>query len=220
MGSLIYLFVNFGPRLITLFKKPESDVESLMKTISVTGILIPLIFIQTGSAAWNVVQFSYYSIVLMGFLLALTINKMHSKLNLLIFSITWIVLLPGVIYTSRDYARPPYAVTFSNLFVQAAEYLASLPRGPVLIYPQYSSNAIVSSISGHPAYLGDQWMLNSYGVNSVLRDKESNKFFDNPGASPPESVKYIFTSSSVTLVNANIANIYNNSEISIYSKKQ
>lgn len=219
IGGAIYLIINFGPRLISLFKKSENEVETLLKTISVFGILMPLIFIQRGSAVWNIVQFSYYSVACMGFLLALQINKLKGGIKIFIFSITWLVFFPGVLYTSHDYANPGYTATFTSQFQDAAEYLASQPIGPVLIHPQYSSNAIVSAVSGHPAYLGDLLMLNSYGIDSTKREIERDRFFEDTSTALPKSIKYIFTPSGLRIVNENIINIYNNSEISIYSQK-
>ena len=178
IGILVYLFVNFGPRLIIFFKKSENEIESLIKIISVLGILIPLVFIQRVSAVWNIVQFSYYSVACMGFLLALRIDRLRDNVKVLIFSLVWIIMLPGVIYTSNDYAKPPYTSEFSSQFIQAAEYLESLPQGSILIHPQYSSNAIVSAIAGKPAYLAEEMILNSYGTNIVLRKKETSDFFE------------------------------------------
>lgn len=220
IGGAIYLILNFGPGLISLFKKSENEVETLLKKISVFGILIPLIFVQRGSAVWNIVQFSYYSVACMGFLFALQLNKLKGGIKIFIFSITWLVFIPGVLYTSHDYANPGYTATFTSQFQDAANYLALQPSGSVLIHPNYSSNAIVSAISGQPAYLGDLLMLDSYGINTTERGIVRDNFFSDTSTDLPNSIKYIFTQAGLKVVNENFSNIYNNSEISIYSQRQ
>jgi hypothetical protein len=219
IGVVIYLLVNFGPRLISLLKKSENDVESLIKIISILGIIIPLLFVQRESAVWNIVQFSYYSVACMGFLLALQINKLKGGIKPMAFSILWLSLIPGVLYTVNDYANPGYTATLSVQFLEASDFLGSSPAGSVIVHPKISSNAIVSAISGHPAYLGDSLMLNSYGINSSEREKIRDDFFADTSISLPDSIKYIFVPTSLKMQNVNFKNIYNNSEISIYSQK-
>lgn len=220
VGLVVYLFINFGPRLVILFKKSEDEVESLTKTVSVLGILIPLVFIQRGSAAWNIVQFSYYSVACMGFLLALQVAK-FKNLHVLVFSLVWLMTLPGVFYTSNDYANSPYTSGPLPNLVMALQYLRNQPYGAVLSHPIFTPNAIISAISSKPLFLGDSMILNSYGVDISVRLRQENDFFSGSMSKPTSflssnNLKYIISPADINLSEYKLKMIYTNMGVNIY----
>ena len=200
-GLAVYLFINFGPRLVAFFGRSKTPIDSLLRRLSFISLLIPLFFIQSG-AAWNSIQFSYYAVFLLPILTAVKIR------NPLALASIWIVLLPGVIYTSSFYAHPPYTARIDKEIIEAGRFLSAQPAGAVYLDSKFTDNAIVSAISGHSAYLGDRLVLSSYGTDFSLH-------LDTPSSA---DVKYLFLEpQSQPSLKSEL--IFSNSRASVYRVK-
>src|SRR3989344_3632020 len=200
-GLAVYLFINFGPRLVAFFGRSKTPIDSLLRRLSFISLLIPLFFIQSG-AAWESIQFSYYAVFLLPILTAVKIR------NPLALASIWIVLLPGVIYTSSFYAHPPYTARIDKEIIEAGRFLSAQPAGAVYLDSKFTDNAIVSAISGHSAYLGDRLVLSSYGTDFSLH-------LDTPSSA---DVKYLFLEpQSQPSLKSEL--IFSNSRASVYRVK-
>ena len=197
IGLAVYLFINFGPRLIAFFGRSINPTESLLRRLSLISIFIPLLFIQSG-AVWNSIQFSYYSVFFLSILTAVRIK------NPLALASVWIVLLPWVVYTSSLYAHPPYTAQIDKKIVEAAQFLSTQPAGSVYLDSKYAGNATVSAISGHSAYLGDRSVLSSYGIDFSTRKNqpvfpEVSYLFLDSQSSPAPGFEIIYSNFQVKL---------------------
>lgn len=179
----IFLVGNLGTRIIKMplvvkwLRNPKklSSVEVFVLTVIVTGIIIPIFFLQTGTA-WNTIQFAYYSLffsgILAGIVMAEVLEKSKAKL---LYGLGVVILtLPTTIGSLGHYlpARPPAKV--SNEELTALAFLSGEPQGTVLTYPfdrvkaneaesnpprplyLYESTAYVSAFSQKPVFLEDE----------------------------------------------------------------
>ena len=205
---MIFWFGNLGTRVIkepNIFSwlknwKNLSWVEVFTATLIVTGAIIPIFFVQSGTA-WNTIQFIYYSLVFSGILAGGTFAEFiqKSKLNasvIYIIEATIIVLtVPTTFGTLMHYLplRPPAMI--SNYELEALEFLSKQTDGIVLTQPYnrerailaqpnpprplylYESTAYVSAFSGKRTYLEDEVNLEITGYDWRERRNEVEPFF-------------------------------------------
>ena len=184
----IFIGGNLGIRIIGvlyIFKKINSWIKSkssinyldlVLILITLEAIIIPLVFVQTGTA-WNTIQFFYYAMIFMALFSAKVIGSWLERINkkplrVTIFIILFLFNLPTTIGTLKQYLpyRAPARIPYEEL--SALEKLRQQPPGTVLTYPfnqvkvsnyeapkplaYYASTAYVSAMSGHPVYLEDE----------------------------------------------------------------
>jgi hypothetical protein len=206
---LLFSAGNFGTRLLSLnwfwkrrnIFKHYQYIDVLIVTLIVTGIIIPLLFIQNGTP-WNTIQFMYYSLMFSGVLAGVSFGDLlkNSRLNVLMIRIisTVVVVLTiatilGVLYYHYLPSRPPAMISKSEL--EALDFLAKQPDGVVLTQPfdkakadeavsnpprplyLYESTAYVSAFSGKETYLEDEVNLEITGYDWRIRRKNSEAFF-------------------------------------------
>lgn len=204
----IFIFGNYGVRLIFLLKRP-SQKQRVLWTISILGLIIPLFFIQNGTA-WNTIQFLYYSLFCTSILASQVLAK-SSKLQL--FFLLLIGTL-GSVGTLKDYFGFPPPAYLPTHTQKALEYLRALPQGNILTYPynpfsksgkatplplkDYESTGYVSALTEKPTYLEDQVNLDITGYNWQQRRKHLDNFFQQ--TNPYESRGF--------LLNNNLSYIY------------
>lgn len=186
----IFIIGNFGTRIIAL-KEIIKDKFSFNFLILIIGILIPLIFIQKGTA-WNTIQFLYYSLFFANFYFA---QYLASKKNKLFIIALLLLTIPTTYFTLKNYLGnpPPSSVPASELYGLA--YLKTQPNGIVLTYPfdkfkkddlstpipmyLYETTAYVSALSNKITYLEDEMNLQITGYDYQKRKAESTKFFNS-----------------------------------------
>ncbi len=206
---LIFVIGNLGTRLLVLFDlwKRKFDprscqyIDVLTITLIISGFLIPLFFVQSGTY-WNTIQFMYYSLIFIGILAGSTfvdIIRMlkTSRLQNRFFEIILLLLtLPttlGMLYNHYLPLRPPAMISKAEL--EALNFLSKQPQGIVLTQlfdkaaadaainkpPRplylYESTAYVSAFSEKPVYLEDQVNLEITGYNWIVRRNEVEKYF-------------------------------------------
>lgn len=174
MAFVAFAIGNFWTRLIFLkdifknlknFKKID-ETYLLLVVLTVGGIVIPNLFVQSGTA-WNSIQFMYYSLFVSGILAGISISKTNKYFVVLILMLT----VPTSLITLRDVYIPPRPpAMISNAEVDALGFLGTQPRGIVLTYPyelaskiganfqapvplyKYASTSYVSAYSGHQQF--------------------------------------------------------------------
>jgi hypothetical protein len=199
---VIYLLGNLGIRVIGLLnilkKEPQDKTLSLLKYISILGLIIPLLFIQK-SNPWNTIQFSYYSLFFLGLFTAKTISpwldSSKNKVSQVIIGWTLLLLftLPTTIGTLKDYVTPYSASKISFTELHALDTLKSQPPGVVVSpvyhkdvskpFPEpkslyaYTSTAYISALSGQQEYLADLINLDITGFNYQERSKNVQRLY-------------------------------------------
>ncbi|MBI4033342.1 MAG: hypothetical protein HY377_02430 [Candidatus Blackburnbacteria bacterium] len=182
----IFLIGNMGTRMLgvievfRIFKKKEVDIVAIfLSSVGVTGVILPMLFLQKGTP-WNTIQFFYYTLVAFGILAGVSIEELLKKMRSKKAVVVVIVLLtiPSTIATLKHYlpGRPPAKI--SNEELSALAFLQQQGDGVVLTYPYdqeaaklaesspprplylYESTAYVAAFSNKPVYLEDEVNLN------------------------------------------------------------
>lgn len=200
----IFLIGNLGTRVLGFFtvfskiiKNKISDFDKLLFPIFIFSFLIPLLFIQKGTA-WNTIQFFYYFLFFANFYLAQFLSTLWIKYKLL----TLIIILISVITsfgTLRDYLGNPSPSALPPAEITALNFLKDQPNGYVLTYPYdkykkdkmttplplyaYETTAYVSAFSHKQTFLEDEMNLDITGFNWKQRRKEVETFFSTKNVS-------------------------------------
>ncbi len=209
LAFLIFLIGNLGTRIIALgwlWKKRKifysfQFIDVLVVSVIFTGILIPTLFIQSGTS-WNTIQFLYYSLTFVGILAGIyfggLIKKFESNASMIRIIKVGLVFLTiptnlGTLYYHYLPKRPPAMISKEEL--AALKYLSGEPYGIVLTQPfdkdkanaaiqnpprplyLYESTAYVSAFSGKPTYLEDQVNLEITGYDWVSRRRVIENYF-------------------------------------------
>src|SRR3972149_1842051 len=203
---ILFLVGNLGLRIFGFLwlarngfnPKNYQYVDVFLLTIIFLGIIIPMLFIQSGTS-WNTIQFFYYAQVLLGILAGITIGKWQEKSSPFVRCLVVITIftftIPTLIATLRNYlpARPPAKVSRAEL--EALDFLSQQQDGVVLTQffnkkladaannnpPRplylYESTAYVSAFSGKVTYLEDEVNLEITGYPWQTRQTEVERFF-------------------------------------------
>ncbi len=194
LGLVVIFFLgNFAGRLIALpaILKAKTDTDLLLRYVVIIGMIIPIIFIQNGTA-WNTIQFLYYSL----FFTSLFVKSNIFRKNNLLLVIFIVISCLGSIGTLKDYFGfpPPSAIQTNEL--EALDYLKNLPNGIVLTYPYdkyqknkfiktpiptyaYESTAYVAAFSQKTTFLEDEVNLSIILSDYQNRLKLIKQFFTN-----------------------------------------
>lgn len=229
-GLLIFLFGNLGLRFLGIFqilqKIDKKDIVILLLLIVVLGLILPQLFLVKGTV-WNSIQFSYYSVFILGVLTPYILYNLFAKnklLFLLIFSISWISLLPGVYHSTNNYFL---SVKDSNIipasFYQAALALKDEEDGIVLIHPIFFNNTFIPAISSKNAYFADEMWLSVQTTPFAGRKQQTEEFFKGNYLDPmnflkENNIKYIVTDSSKVdnFKNLNLDKVYQSEQINVF----
>lgn len=206
--SLIFIFIigNMGFRilgLIPIFQKIKNhnptSFEKLILILMSFALLIPLLFVQKGTA-WNTIQFFYYFIFFSNLFFAQFIVdflKTKNKKNLIITIIILILTNITSISTIKDYLGNPPPSAIPGKEIEALNFLKNQKNGIVLTFPydQYAKNKLkletpipmylyettsyVSALSNKVTFLEDEMNLDITGFNWQDRKNESIKFFNS-----------------------------------------
>lgn len=182
---LIFIIGNFGTRLIAIGSIIKSrkklftagPIEVFIFTLIISGIIVPLFFIQKGTP-WNTIQFLYYSLFFSGIVAGVTLGQLleKSKLNTLLIRIIIVVVvvltIPTTLASMGNYfpGKPQSILPVSE--IEALKFLSTQPDGVVLTYPYdidkanaakaprplylYTSTSYVSAFSGKETFMEDQ----------------------------------------------------------------
>lgn len=215
----IFIIGNFSLRLfgIGLVAKWIIDIKKtkymdmIFMSMIIAGILLPLLFVQSGTP-WNTIQFMYYSQILLGMVAGISLGKYFEKTFTPVVQSTGVKVAVGafvIIFTiptsiatlSYHYlpSRPPAMLHVEE--IRALEFLRSQSGGIVLTYPfdskasedasyhppvplnLYVSNAYVSAFSDKPVFLEDEVNLNITGYDWPGRRNDVETFMQESSIS-------------------------------------
>ena len=196
----VFLLGNLSTRIAAfkyIFQKKLTLTENLALTISLLGIVIPLIVIQSVNP-WNTIQFIYYSLFFLGVFagpgIFLILKSIKSKLAVIsIISLVLLATFATSIGTLWDYLGFYSSSRISNTELLALDKLKDQPSGIVLsplfskklagkvptpkpLYG-YVSTAYISAFSGQPEYLSDTINLDITGFNYTQKARDQQRFY-------------------------------------------
>lgn len=217
-----FIIGNMGTRLIFL-RRQNNLLFSFSFPIIIVGSLIPMFFLQRGTA-WNTIQFFYYSL----FFTALISNF---KPKLLLGTVLVLLTIPTTLDTLKNVylpSRPPAMVSTEEL--EALGFLSLQGPGTVLTFPAipdpyvpaprplylYDSTAYVSALSGQKTFLEDEVNLNITGYDWQSRHRQVVNFFVTPDSSflKNHNIRYIF---SLTDQSFPGNKVFSNSHVAIWN---
>lgn len=244
----IFLIGNLGSRVVALLslKTKPSTEELFFYTVSITGVILPMIFTQKGTT-WNTIQFFYYTTFACGILSGPAILKICSKVknvhikSMIVIGILFLTI-PGTFDSLKHYlpSRPPAMLPLSEL--SALVFLRDQPQGIILtqpfdsnaaeraiLYPPrplqlYESTAYVSAYAHKPSFLEDQVNANILGLSWEKRKADQTIFFQTRNSKEQEDfieengISYIYVTDKLpgNVLATSVAKIYDKDGIKIY----
>jgi len=254
LGFLIFFFGNLGIRFLALgtllswirSKFKISFFWLFVATIFISGLLIPLIFIQKGTP-WNTIQFFYYSAYLANILAAVffwqMIKNRSGWIQFVAIAVFCVITIPttlGTLYYHYLPNRPPARLSFGEL--EALEFLKVQPQGTVLsrAYDEklrdkfdlplplfvYQTSAYISAFSEKREFVADEVTLGTIAVpyeDRVVGQKEFFRTRDENFARNflrKNNINYIYVTKferwDPAEKNLGIKKIFENGEVKIY----
>mgnify|MGYP000863655180 FL=1 len=243
----VFLVGNLGTRicgifklLITFFKKKNTDIDLIFIPILTSSFLIPLLFVQKGTA-WNTIQFFYYFLFIANFYFASFLGSLWGKQKKIVLIILLLSCL-GSYGTLKDYFGnpPPSALPLNEL--AGLNFLKNQPEGIVLTYPYdkylknnfstpiplyaYETTAYTSAFSQKIIFLEDEMNLDITGFDWQSRRNLVDKFFHSTdkfftrGFLVDNDIKYIYLVNDQKLplnpAELQVNEIYNQSNVKLY----
>lgn len=204
LGTLgIFLLGNLGTRIIGLktlieknIKKDFDDLDAFIFIGGAVGLLIPLIFIQKGTA-WNTIQFFYYFLFFANFYAAVAlakIMKMKTNQKWIFLGLIILLTIPTSWATLRSYLGWPSPTAISKGELEALAFLKKqkpatvltffynpfekekFAQTPIPLYA-YETTAYISAFSGKQTFLEDEMNLAISGYDFKQRSEDEVKFF-------------------------------------------
>ena len=191
---VVFLIGNLGLRLLALpvifRRRPVSDFNRLILISLAVSLVVPLLFIQKGTA-WNTIQFFYYFLFFTNYYAAVFLSRHLSRpfflAALLLFS------LPTSLGTISDYLGNPPPAALPPSEIEALDFLRRQPPGVVLApsfdpYRRqnlatplplylYETTAYLSAFSGHQIFLADEMNLEITNFDWRSRRQSIQNFF-------------------------------------------
>lgn len=139
--TIIFVVMNYGLRVASIFvpliktDNESSRIRTLLISGSLMGLLISVLFIQTG-IWWNTVQFLHVSLFLSGFIAAEVYDHLYVrakwqaiKISLVVILIA--VLLPNNLDVIRTFTSSKGTSYIAEQEIEALSHLRELPEGVV-----------------------------------------------------------------------------------------
>lgn len=203
IGLFIFIIGNLGARIFGLFgfiksfKDKQKEFNWFLISGGLVGLVIPLLFVQKGTA-WNTIQFFYYFLFFFNFCLAFSLSSFmkFKKIGIFLVSLVLLLIIPGNMGSLRNYfGWPPPAAIFKEE-LEGLDFLKKEKPGVVLSFPYdeyqkdhykktplpvyiYESTAYVSAFSNKQSFLEDEVNLNISGYDWQGRRDEVVKFFES-----------------------------------------
>lgn len=194
--TTIFIVMNYGLRVFALFVpliKPSvknGRIRTLLISGSVMGLLISVLFVQTG-IWWNTVQFLHVSLFLSGIIAAEVFDYLYVRVQWRVIKISLVVilialLLPNNVDLIRTFTYSKGTSYVSKQEIEALNYLRELPEGIVFTSPfkpqEQPDNTIpllshrydtsyVTAYSGKVAYFADITQLQLLSI--PYKDREN-----------------------------------------------
>jgi hypothetical protein len=244
IGNLGLRIFGFGHFIYSLIKQKKSDINLIFLIILTFSFLIPLLFVQKGTA-WNTIQFFYYFLFFINFYLASFLSSLWTKNKAITFLILFFACF-GSIATLKDYFGNPPPSSLPKNEINALTFLKSQSDGYVLTYPYnkylknniitpiplyaYETTAYVSAFSRKQVFLEDEMNLDITGFNWQTRRQLVDKFFTSTdkyfarGVLVDNNIKYIYLldtqNISLSSHDLEIDEIYHHDGVRIYQVRR
>jgi hypothetical protein len=242
LGIRILGFLSLVKKFIT---KKISDFDQISIFLLFFSFIIPLLFVQQGTA-WNTIQFFYYFLLFANFYLAIFLSNLWSKNKILTILLLGLSIITSI-STLKDYFGNPPPAAIPTSEVEGLAFLKSQPNGIVLTFPydQYQKNhysqtpipiyayettAYVSAFSNKISFLEDEMNLDITGFDWKTRRSEEKLFFDSQdkffarGFLLNNNINYIYLindqSFKIDPNDLQIDLIFNNSSVKIYQVRK
>lgn len=250
LGLAIFIVGNLGTRILGLldFAKRICKHEDLDWFILIGGavaLLIPLFFIQKGTA-WNTIQFFYYflffaNFYFAGFLANLTNKK--AKFARLALVLIIVLTIPTTIGSLKQYLGWPPPANIPTGEVEGLNFLAQREDGVVLSFPYkglnaeipapkplriYAPTAYVSAFSQKQTFL-EETNLDILGFNWKNRKSQIYEFFSTDNFAKATAfltenkIRYIYLVKDLRIKfeenNFPVKKIFENEEVVIFETK-
>jgi len=243
----IFLIGNLGTRCLGFFtlilkkiKKEFGNFDKLIIFVLFFSFLIPLLFIQKGTA-WNTIQFFYYFLFFSNFYFAQFLSNIWSKHKILLLILLLVSCLTSF-STLKDYLGNPPPSYLPNTEIEALNFLKNKNDGYVLTYPYnkykkdkmttpiplyaYETTSYVSAFSNKQTFLEDEMNLDITGFDWKQRRTDEEKFFTTSdkyfarGFLINNNISYIYLVNDqkflLSAFDLQIDEIFNNSQVRIY----
>lgn len=193
VGNMGLRILGFIPIIKKIYSKKITQIDHFFFGILFFSFLIPLFFVQKGTA-WNTIQFFYYFLFVFNFYFALFLSNIWSAKKIL----TIFILLVGSITsvsTLKDYFGNPPPSSLPTREINALRFLKKLPNGYVLTFPydkyqknglstpiplfKYETTSYVSAFSEKPVFMEDEMNLDITGFDWQSRRQAENTFFQS-----------------------------------------
>lgn len=199
----MFLIGNLGTRIFgfwTLFekniKRKFTDLDAFVLVGGAIGLLIPLIFIQKGTA-WNTIQFFYYFLFFANFYSAVFLSKLikiKNKVKWILLGIIILLTIPSTLGTLKGFLGWPPPTALSKGELEGLAFLREQKKATVLTFFYspfekerftqtpiplyvYETTAYVSAFSGRQTFLEDEMNLTISGYDFKQRVEGELKFF-------------------------------------------
>jgi len=242
---LLFLIGNMGIRILglkTIYRKITSKklspLDLFILPFMAIALIVPLLFIQKGTA-WNTIQFFYYFLLFANFYLAQFLTRQKSNILVAILLLTASLTSYS---TLKDYFGSPPPASIPQYELQALDYLKQLDSGIVLTYPYdkhkkdglstplplytYETTAYVSALTNHQTFLEDEMNLNITGYDWLTRRRQIDNFFHTQdifmarGLLVNHQISYIYLVNDQQLAfspqDLQINKIYDNGQARVY----
>lgn len=227
---VIFVIGNLGTRIVklplfvkwTLNYKKLAIVEVFILTVVAAGIVVPMLFVQRGTA-WNTIQFIYYSLFFSGILAGVampsitkSLKSVNVRLSQVFIVLVVVLTLPTTLTTLRHYFtnNPPTRLPKDE--IAALEFLQYQPYGLVLSTQPfgmkylgreeeapmplflYDSTAYVAAFTDKPVYLEDEVNLTIMNYPWQERRTKLDKFLKDSNSEAgyqflrDENIDYIY----------------------------
>jgi len=252
IGLVFVFFIgNLGTRCLGFFtiiskkiKKEFNNFDKLIISVLLFSFLIPLLFVQKGTA-WNTIQFFYYFLFFSNFYFAQFLSNLWLKHKFLILILLFISCITSF-GTLKDYFGNPPPSSLPNVEIEALEFLKNQKDGYVLTYPYnkykkdkmttpiplyaYETTSYVSAFSNKQTFLEDEMNLDITGFDWKQRRTDEEKFFTTSdkyfarGFLLNNNIDYIYLVNDqeffLSTFELQIEEIFNNRQVRIYQVKK
>jgi len=244
IGNLGIRIFGLGHFIFSFIKHKKSDINLLLLNILFFSFLVPLFFVQKGTA-WNTIQFFYYFLFFINFYLASFLSSLWTKNKVITLIILFLACF-GSIATLKDYFGNPPPSSLPKNEIAALNFLKTQPEGVVLTYPYnkylknniatpiplyaYETTAYVSAFSTKTTFLEDEMNLDITGFDWKTRRQLVNKFFTSTdkfftrGVLIDNNIKYLYLLDQQKLPlsqqDLEVDQIYNQDGVSIFQVRR
>lgn len=229
ISVLLFIVWNLGSRLVFIYGVLHDFLarrikyeEAILLVFGFVGLLMPVFFIQNGGGWYNIIQFAYIGVYLMGILAGLSVAKLwrsHSYLAKIIIVLVVIFTLPNNVLMFRLLEKEKEIIPAQEL--KALSFLRSKPSGVVLSFPDNKNSSYVPALSAKTGYMIDyeQSALLDLPTEDIIQAVEKRD------CAILEKVDYVYLNSPKGVEYASCQNfalsfksIYSQDDIRIYQK--